>query len=294
MIFFRFLLPTIRVVASPIELIQSNGHRLTRKPLIEIVSSTDYALLSSITHQQQTRFLHFPDRQLLEYDCGKLQLLAKLLVDLERNRHRCLIYTQLFDMLNLLERFLHAHGYSYLRLDGTIDRLQQQIVVERFNNDKTIFLLILSTRTGRLSVNLTGADTIIFYDSDWHSIIHRHVRDQCERIGLTKDVHIYRLVSNDTIEEKMLNSIKWKDFFSDDNKNKEYSEEEFEQVLVHSEDQIDRQAALELIRDIQEFNTEDWDDREQTNRMEEELQAFDNQVCFDSFPVERLSFSCLI
>ena len=284
MIVFRFFIPTSRVFASPMELIQTNGLRYQQKPLIEILSSTDNDVLSFIHHHKQTTLLQFPDRQLLEYDCGKLQTLAKLLVDLEHNQHRCLIYTQMMDMLNLLERFLRSHGYSYVRIDGTMDVLQRQILVERFNNDKKIFLVILSTRTGRFSVNLTGADTIIFYDSEWNSMINTHVRDQCQRIGQIRDVHIYRLVNIDTIEEKIFNQIPKKDFLSPETINKECTEEQLEEMLMEFEDQPDRQAALQLIR---ELNTEDFDDQEEE---EEELQTFDNQVRSDSFIHTNLYF----
>lgn len=290
MIVFRFFIPTTRVFASPIELIQTNGLRYQQKPLIEVLSSTDNDVLSSIHHHKQTTLLQFPDRQLLEYDCGKLQTLAKLLMDLEHNQHRCLIYTQMTDMLNLLERFLRLHGYSYVRIDGTMDVLQRQILVERFNNDKNIFLVILSTRTGRFSVNLTGADTIIFYDSEWNSMIDTHVRDQCQRIGQIRDVHIYRLVNIDTIEEKIFNQIPKKDFLSPGIINKECTEEQFEEMLMEFEDQPDRQAALQLIR---EMNTEDFDDQEQNNPIEEEeeLQTFDNQVRSNFFIHTNPSFS---
>jgi E1A-binding protein p400 len=265
LIFFRFIIPTTRVVASPIELFQSNGIRLTnhRKPLIEVLSSTDFDVLSSIYHMKQNTLLQFPERRLIEYDCGKLQTLAKLLFDLKSAKHRCLIYTQMINMLDLLELFLNYHGYTYLRLDGTIDSFQRQILIERFNNDEKIFLLILSTRTGGFHVNLTGADTVIFYDSDWNSIIDKQVQDRCERIAQMKDVHIYRLVNKNTIEEKQELLSDW----TMDNE-----ETQFEEV----EDEIDRQAAVELLREI---NTEEEiDDQPEINQVEEELRIFDEQV----------------
>lgn len=245
--------------------------------MIEVLSSTDYDLLSSVHHHKQTSLLHFPDRQLLEYDCGKLQTLAKLLADLEHNRHRCLIYTHMMEMLNFLERFLRLHGYSFVRIDGTMDVLQRQILVERFNNDKTIFLVILSTRTGRFSVNLTGADTIIFYDSEWNSMINTHVREQCQRIGQMRDVNIYRLVNIDTIEEKIFNEIPKKDLFSPGTINNECTQEQFDEMLMTFEDPNDQQAALQF---IEEMNTEDFDDQEP---IEEELQTLTNQVQWISF-----------
>ena len=64
--------------------------------------------------------------------------------------------------------------------------------MERFNMDKRIFVFILSTRSGGIGVNLTGADTVIFYDSDWNPTMDAQAQDRCHRIGQTRDVHIYR------------------------------------------------------------------------------------------------------
>ena len=66
--------------------------------------------------------------------------------------------------------------------------------MERFNQDPRIFCFILSTRSGGIGVNLTGADTVIFYDSDWNPTMDAQAQDRCHRIGQTRDVHIYRSV----------------------------------------------------------------------------------------------------
>lgn len=64
--------------------------------------------------------------------------------------------------------------------------------MERFNADRRIFCFILSTRSGGVGVNLTGADTVVFYDSDWNPTMDAQAQDRCHRIGQTRDVHIYR------------------------------------------------------------------------------------------------------
>jgi helicase SWR1 len=105
------------------------------------------------------------------------------------------------------------HGYRYLRLDGSTKVEDRQALMDRFNNDKRIFVFILSTRSGGIGMNLTGADAVIFYDSDWNPamdgifsglLILAQAQDRAHRIGQTRDVHIYRLVSSHTIEENML------------------------------------------------------------------------------------------
>lgn len=146
----------------------------------------------------------FPDPRLIQYDCGKLQTLDRLLRQLKVGSHRVLIFTQMTRMLDILEAFLNYHGHIYLRLDGTTKVEQRQVLMDRFNNDRRIFVFILSTRSGGVGVNLTGADTVVFYDSDWNPTMDAQAQDRCHRIGQTRDVHIYRLVSEKTIEENIL------------------------------------------------------------------------------------------
>ncbi|KAL0041297.1 hypothetical protein WJX77_011458 [Trebouxia sp. C0004] len=150
------------------------------------------------------RQLFFPDRRLLQFDCGKLQELAQLLYQLKTGGHKALIFTQMTKMLDVLEAFLNLHGYTYLRLDGTTKPEQRQILMQRFNSNPKIFVFILSTRSGGVGMNLTGADTVIFYDSDWNPAMDAQAQDRCHRIGQTREVHIYRLVSEKTIEENIL------------------------------------------------------------------------------------------
>lgn len=76
--------------------------------------------------------------------------------------------------------------------------------MERFNGDKRIFCFILSTRSGGVGVNLTGADTVIFYDSDWNPTMDAQAQDRCHRIGQTRDVHIYRYTQININNEEII------------------------------------------------------------------------------------------
>lgn len=137
-------------------------------------------------------FLQLPDRQLLHSDSGKLQVLHRMLSDLKRNKRRCLLLTQMTEMLDTLEMFLNRQGYTYLRADGSTPVCHRQVLMERFNSDANVFAFVSSTRAGRIGVNLTGADTVIFYDADWNPTIDAHARARGHQIGQAKDVHIYR------------------------------------------------------------------------------------------------------
>jgi len=107
-------------------------------------------------------------------------------------------------ILDILEVFLNFHGYLYLRLDGATKIEDRQYITERFNSDSRIFCFISSSRSGGVGINLTGADTVIFYDSDFNPQMDRQCEDRAHRIGQIRDVHIYRFVSEHTVEEALL------------------------------------------------------------------------------------------
>lgn len=167
-------------------------------------------------HEAQMKLsIAFPDKRLLQYDCGKLQRLDKLLRQLQTGGHRALIFTQMTKVLDILEQFLNIHGHRYLRLDGATKVEQRQALTDRFNNDTRILCFILSSRSGGLGINLTGADTVIFYDLDWNPAMDRQCTDRAHRIGQTRDVHIYRFVSEHTIESNILRKANQKQLLDD-------------------------------------------------------------------------------
>lgn len=167
-------------------------------------------------HEARMRLsIAFPDKRLLQYDCGKLQRLDTLLRTLQAGGHRALIFTQMTRVLDILEQFLNIHGHRYLRLDGATKIEQRQVLTDRFNNDDRILAFILSSRSGGIGINLTGADTVIFYDLDWNPAMDKQCQDRSHRIGQTRDVHIYRLVSEYTIEANILRKANQKRLLDD-------------------------------------------------------------------------------
>ncbi|KAI9817252.1 MAG: swr1 complex component [Pycnora praestabilis] len=188
---------------------------LTRQG-VEVVRDAQQMYGHDAFHEARSRLsIAFPDKRLLQYDCGKLQRLAVLLRDLQAGGHRALIFTQMTKVLDILEQFLNIHGHRYLRLDGSTKIEQRQILTDRFNNDTRILAFILSTRSGGLGINLTGADTVIFYDLDWNPAMDKQCQDRCHRIGQTRDVHIYRFVSEYTIESNILRKANQKRMLDD-------------------------------------------------------------------------------
>ncbi|CZT49906.1 probable SWR1-DEAH-box protein, putative RNA helicase [Rhynchosporium secalis] len=202
-------------VTPPVVARDINSMILSPKGLSTVQSSLTSAKVDPFHEARMRLSIQFPDKRLLQYDCGKLQTLAKLLRKLEAGGHRALIFTQMTKVLDILEQFLNIHGHKYLRLDGSTKIEQRQVLTDRFNNDTRILAFILSTRSGGLGINLTGADTVIFYDLDWNPAMDKQCQDRCHRIGQTRDVHIYRLVSEHTIEANILRKASQKQMLDD-------------------------------------------------------------------------------
>ena len=185
-------------------------HGMSTKNVEEMLLEPVKELMLPYRKAQARLSSFFPDKKLIQFDAGKLQTLAELLHTLKRGGHRCLIFTQMSKMLDILEAFLNLNGHTYLRLDGSTGVDRRQRYMDRFNNDIKIFCFILSTRSGGMGVNLTGADTVIFYDSDWNPAMDAQAQDRAHRIGQTREVHIYRLITEHTIEENILLKAKQK------------------------------------------------------------------------------------
>lgn len=213
---FVLFVPPVSAPIPSLHISHPHPSKLNNEQQLERAFARDISpkltLLHPIVSAMSTQF---PDPRLIQYDCGKLQTLNRLLRELKDNQHRVLIFTQMTRMLDVLEAFLNYHGHIYLRLDGSTKIEQRQILMDRFNNDKRIFAFILSTRSGGVGINLTGADTVIFYDSDWNPTMDAQAQDRCHRIGQTRDVHIYRLVSEKTIEENILKKANQKRLLGD-------------------------------------------------------------------------------
>eukprot|EP00049_Salpingoeca_infusionum_P019547 m.362363 g.362363 ORF g.362363 m.362363 type:complete len:1404 (+) comp20404_c0_seq1:299-4510(+) len=142
-------------------------------------------------------------RHIIE-DCAKLKVLQDLLFKLKVEGHRVLIYSQMTKMIDLLEIFLTLNRHRYLRLDGSSKISDRRDMVADFQSRSDIFAFILSTRAGGIGINLTAADTVIFYDSDWNPTIDQQAMDRAHRLGQTRQVTVYRLITRNTIEEKIL------------------------------------------------------------------------------------------
>ncbi|KAG4070909.1 hypothetical protein HA402_011135 [Bradysia odoriphaga] len=143
-------------------------------------------------------------------DSGKFRELDRLLVKLKAEGHRVLIFSQFTMMLDILERYLDIRDHGYLRIDGQTAVTERQDLIDQYMGDSDMFVFLLSTRAGGLGINLTAADTVIIHDIDFNPYNDKQAEDRCHRMGQTRPVTIYRLVSEGTIEEGMLHVAKEK------------------------------------------------------------------------------------
>lgn len=155
------------------------------------------------------------------YDWGNPKMSAKLQLtkDLLQkvmipNGHKTLLFSQGKLMLNIIEKCMRECGISYLRLDGETPVDQRQSMIDRFNGDPDIHVFLMTTRTGGLGTNLTGADRIIIFDPDWNPSTDLQARERAWRLGQTKPVKIYRLMTEGTIEEKIYHRQIFKQFMT--------------------------------------------------------------------------------
>ncbi|KAI9270458.1 hypothetical protein BDA99DRAFT_557285 [Phascolomyces articulosus] len=129
------------------------------------------------------------------------------------SQHRALIFCQLKTMLDIIENDLFKRimpTVSYMRLDGSVDANKRHEIVQKFNADPSIDVLLLTTHVGGLGLNLTGADTVIFVEHDWNPMKDLQAMDRAHRIGQKKVVNVYRLITRGTLEEKIMGLQKFK------------------------------------------------------------------------------------
>ncbi|KAK6617714.1 hypothetical protein RUM43_013942 [Polyplax serrata] len=143
--------------------------------------------------------------QHLVANCGKMVILDKLLPRLQDQDSRVLIFSQMTRMLDILEDYCFWKGYKYCRLDGNTSHEDRQRQINEYNAPNSEkFIFMLSTRAGGLGINLATADVVILYDSDWNPQMDLQAMDRAHRIGQLKEVRVFRLITENTVEEKIV------------------------------------------------------------------------------------------
>lgn len=134
-------------------------------------------------------------------ESGKFEQLKVMLEEIIAEKHRVLLFSQFVDMLDIVKEWLTKAGIKHEYLTGSTKDRQE--VVERFNSDPTIPIFLISLKAGGTGLNLTGADYVIHYDPWWNPAVEDQATDRAYRIGQTKKVFVYRMITKGTVEEKI-------------------------------------------------------------------------------------------
>jgi non-specific serine/threonine protein kinase len=136
------------------------------------------------------------------FESGKFNLLKDLTVDALENGRKILIFSQFREMLSIMKRWLDSEKVNYCYLDGTTK--DRQSLIDKFNEDESVRLFLISLKAGGTGLNLTAADTVFIYDPWWNPAVESQAVDRAHRIGQTKAVSVYRLVTENTVEQKIM------------------------------------------------------------------------------------------
>jgi SWI/SNF-related matrix-associated actin-dependent regulator of chromatin subfamily A protein 2/4 len=142
---------------------------------------------------------------------GKFELLDRILPKLKSTGHRVLLFCQMTQLMTIMEDYLTWRGFGYLRLDGTTKAEDRGDLLKKFNaKNSDYFLFLLSTRAGGLGLNLQSADTVIIFDSDWNPHQDLQAQDRAHRIGQQNEVRVLRLMTVNSVEERILAAARYK------------------------------------------------------------------------------------
>ncbi|XP_034008889.1 DNA excision repair protein ERCC-6-like [Trematomus bernacchii] len=154
---------------------------------------------------------NIPDETLIS-ESGKLVFLFALLQRLREEGHRTLVYAQYRKVLDIIERILGNRGFKVLRLDGTIIQLaERERLITEFQTDKSYSVFLLTTQVGGVGITLTAANRVVIYDPSWNPATDAQAVDRAYRIGQSKNVVVYRLITCGTVEEKIYRRQVFKD-----------------------------------------------------------------------------------
>ncbi len=133
---------------------------------------------------------------------GKYNQFLELLTEVIEGGEKVLVFSQFTSMLNIFEKDLNEKGITFVRLDGSTKNRQE--VVDRFNDDDDIKVFLISLKAGGVGLNLTSASAVFLYDPWWNPMAEQQAVDRAHRIGQTKKVNIYKFITKNSIEEKIL------------------------------------------------------------------------------------------
>jgi ATP-dependent helicase STH1/SNF2 len=205
---------------------------------------------------------------------GKFELLDRVLPKFQATGHRVLMFFQMTQIMNIMEDYMRLRGTKYMRLDGSTKSEERSDLLKEFNAPNSpYFIFLLSTRAGGLGLNLQTADTVIIFDSDWNPHQDLQAQDRAHRIGQKNEVRILRLISSNSVEEKILERAQYKL----DMDGKVIQAGKFDNKSTETERDAMLRVMLETAETAEELEQEEMDDDELNMlmmRSEGELEVF--------------------
>lgn len=192
------------IAAKAYELKLFTGTASEKRVVEELMSYSDYSL-HAFCYNGGPAFTDYRLTSTHLLTSTKFKFLARLLPELKAAGSRPLIFSQWTAVLDIMEWLMDELQLPYVRLDGSTAVDERLATVDRFNHQADVFAFLLSTRAGGQGLNLTGADTVIIHDVDFNPQIDRQAEDRCHRLGQTKPVTVYRLITKTTVDENIYN-----------------------------------------------------------------------------------------
>lgn len=157
-------------------------------------------------------------------------------------------------MMNILEKYCRINNYLYCKMNGKTNLNERQGLVNEFNNSRDLFIFLLTTKVGGLGLNLVGASRVVLYDPDWNPSSDNQAKERVYRYGQSDDVQIYKLITSDTIEEKILHTQIFKNLlhqkvFTNASLSRFFNKIDLDDLFTYSKDTTKRNRVEELIHD---------------------------------------------
>lgn len=183
--------------------------------ILDLSKSSDLEIHEIVSQRAYLRKYKLKEEQLFN-SSGKILTLKTLLLKLKQDGNRVIIFSQMTKVLDILELFLKHIQLGYVRLDGSTPVDDRQDIIDEFSENKDrYFVFLLSTLAGGVGINLISANIVIFYDISFNPHVDKQAEDRCHRIGQSKNVKIYKLITNNSVEEHMLSMAEEKKELND-------------------------------------------------------------------------------
>ncbi|EQC27338.1 hypothetical protein SDRG_14862 [Saprolegnia diclina VS20] len=212
--------------------------------------------------------------------CGKMVVLEKLLSIWMRKHEKVLLFSRSVRMLDILQAFLISKACAYVRLDGSTKVDERLQLVQRFNRDPTLSVFLISTKAGGLGLNITSATNVVIFDPSWNPAHDCQAQDRAYRIGQTRDVKVFRLITLGTIEEMIYARQIYKQQLTDTTLKGKMGPRYFEAIIGVK----GQHGELFGIRNLLQFKPEGVMKAIQDNATLDGIPIADNQVDFSAKP----------